>query len=593
MTTPQMLILGLIAITFFSFIWGKWRYDVVAFSALIIAVLLDLVPASKAFVGFGHPATITVAAVLILSRALTNAGATDLITRYLLPFTHNTMTHIGMLTLLALILSAFMNNVGALALLMPVAIESAIRANRSPAILLMPLSFGSILGGLITQIGTPPNIIIANYRAEKLTGVAFSMFDFTPVGGIVALVGGAFITIIGWRLIPKPQKDQTPVQDLFDIERYVTEAQIIADSKIIDKTLVQVEEITKTTNVGIIGLIRDGRKYLTVPQKETLQINDILIIEADPKELDQFVSQLNLRIVGVNGKPSGFFTASDAGLAEVVVTPRSEIDGRTVQETQFSRRFGVNLLAVSRQGHPFRGRLRTFRFRVGDVILLHGIAERLSEIINVLRLLPLAERGLQFGRRQAVSKSIWIFVGVIMLAAFGVLEVPIALTLGAGLMVLANFVPLKSVYDTIDWPVIILLGAMIPIGEAFESTGTAELVVKSVIGSQPIQPIIILSLLMVMTMAITDILNNAATAIIMAPIAVNIAKQLDVNPDTFLMGVAIASSCAFLTPIGHQNNALIMGPGGYKFGDFWRMGLPLDIILLAVAIPTLAFFWPL
>jgi len=591
MPMQQYFLMGLLVVVLIFFIWGRWRYDVVAFSALVVAMLAGVIDPGRAFSGFGHPATVTVAMVLIIGRGLQNSGAVNLIARHLLPPLRSTEGHIGILSSVAGALSAVMNNVGALALLMPAALQSAARAKRSAAVILMPLSFGSILGGLVTLIGTPPNIIIASFRGD-VSGTPFSMFDFAPVGGSIAVAGIIFIAAFGWRLIPKQKKKQITAMERFDIENYVTEVRPAKDSPSIGKSIAEIDEIASGHDAAVLALIRRGKRLRGRQTK--LKGGDHLIIEVGPDRISELNSALHLMPAGqAKSPPTRFLEAADTSLAEVVVAPGSRPIGLTGEQLRLRRRFSLNLLGVSRQGNSFPGRLKAFRFRLGDVLLLEGEPEHISNAVLALGCLPLAERGLLPIRSQLAWVSILVFAGAVVGASLGLLPLTAALALAAGLMVLLNIVPPRDIYDSVDWPVIVLLGSMIPIGQAMETTGATHLIATVLLmlaGDFP--PVLALTLLLVLTMTLSDVMNNAATAVLMAPISINMAGQLGVNSDPFLMAVAIGASCAFLTPIGHQNNALILGPGGYRFGDFWRLGLPLEVLIVAVAVPMLTWIWP-
>ncbi len=590
-TTDQIVIFAILLALFVLLVWGRWRYDVVAFACLMTAVAAGLVRPTEAFGGFSHPATITVAAVLVLSRVLSGTGAIDRLTRLVRPAMTGTTSHVGALAGLAAGMSALMNNVGALGILMPLALESARKAARSPSLLLMPLSFGSILGGLITLIGTPPNIIIASYRGE-LTGSPFAMFDFAPVGLTVALVGVLFVALVGWRLVPQ-RSSARGKGELFDIENYVTEVTVPEDSPHIGKTLREIDELTQDIDAVIMDQIRNDRAYPPATRKQ-LRAGDILKIEAAPEEIDKFVSHLGLEIGGEASGVGPRDTPKDATLMEVVVAPGSRLDGRLVSSLQLFARRGITLLGVSRQGQPYHGRLRSFLIRPGDVLLLHGEAEQLADLVPAFGGLPLAERELHFGKRGKGPAVIAIFAAAIAAASLGLVPIQIAFGMAIVLLVVGGLMQVRELYDGIDWSVIVLLGSLIPVGGALQSTGATSLIADNLLGATAGLPAAaVLVIVMVVTMTLSDILNNAATAVVMAPIAATIAERLLVNPDAFLMAVAVAASCAFLTPIGHQNNALILGPGGYRFGDYWRMGLPLEVLVILVAVPVILLVWPL
>ncbi len=593
MTTQQLIVFAILASLFGLLAWGRWRYDVVAFLALMVAVVTGVVPAGQAFSGFGHPATITVAAILILSRTLSTSGATDIFARAINPMLKSTPLHIAALSSIGAFLSAFMNNVGTLGLLMPVALQTAVKAKRAAALLLMPLSFGSILGGLVTLIGTPPNIIVATYRGEVM-GEPYGMFDFAPVGAAAALAGVLFIALLGWRLIPKVSSKSTAAGDLFDIENYVTEVLVPKDNKFIGKTLADIDDITSEIDALVLDLIRKDRHYPGAMTHKQLKAGDILKIEAGPEDIDKFIAKLELELANRPKDSKATPRNEDRTLAEVVVPPASRLDGRQVGSLRIFSNRGVTLMAVSREGKPFRGRLKNFRIKSGDVLLLHGEAERLPDAIAAGGGLPLATRDLSFGKRHQAPALIAIFAAAIAATSFGLLPVQISFGLAVLAMVIFGMLPMREIYEGIDWPVIVLLGSLIPVGGALGTTGGTDLIAQAILQLTAGQSaVVVLLLLMVITMTLSDVLNNAATTVVMAPIGYSVALRLGVSPDPFLMAVAVAASCAFLTPIGHQNNALIMGPGGYRFGDYWRMGLPLEVLVIAVTIPMILLVWPL
>lgn len=591
MTTDQIIVFAVLFLVLVLFIMGRWRYDVVALLALLAVAVTGIVPGGQAFVGFGHPAVVTVAAVLVVSRGLQNSGVVDTIAGWMLRVGDRPFFQVTALTGLVGILSAFMNNVGALALLMPVAVQMARKNTRSPSFLLMPLAFGSLLGGTMTLIGTPPNIIISTFRTET-GGAPFRMFDFAPVGVGAALAGLLFISLVGWRLIPK-RKGQTSREELFHVGEYMTEVRLPEDSKMVGRFLRDLEAEAEA-DVAVMGLVR-GEKRLLVPSSyETLRANDILIVEADPEALKVLVDGTGVELVGSKELGEEVLGSDEVSVIESVIMPDSPIVGRTAWSLNLRWRYGVNLLAVARQGERLRERLGRIRFNPGDVLLLQGQTETLQEAQLTLGCLPLAERGLRIGQPRRVLFSAGLFGAAIALTALDLLPVQIAFVGAAVVMVLVGLLSLREVYDSIDWPVIVLLGAMIPVGQALESTGGAKIIAEYLLNAAgQMSPVLTLAVVLLGTMALSNVLNNAATAILMAPIAISIARGLGASADPFLMGVAVGASCAFLTPIGHQSNTLVMGPGGYKFSDYWRMGLPLSMVVVLAAIPLILRFWPL
>ena len=592
MTFDQTAVVAIIVGVLALFVFSPLRHDVVAFIALAAAVLVGVVPADRAFAGFAHPATVTVAFVLVLSRALSNAGAVDALVRMVMPASRRPTLQVAGFGLVAAPMSALMNNVGALALLMPAAVQAAAKAKLSPATLLMPLSFASILAGMVTLIGTPPNIIIAAYRDESV-GAPFAMFDYAPVGAVLAAVGVAFIALAGWRLIPRERRAAVSPEDLFQIDDYVAEVAIPEGSPAIGKTAREVEK-EGDHSTTVVALIRNKRRMVATIRTEPLRAGDLLVVEAGPKDIDKFVHAHGLELAQAGGSKSNLLRSDDVALIEAVVPPRSRLDGRTATQVRLRTRYRLNVLAVSRQGRPLRERLRALRFRAGDVLWVQGDPATVAEDVAALGCLPLAERGLKVGKRRQAGLTVAIFAAAVASAAVGVVPLPIAFAVAVLAVVLLNVVSVRELYDAVDWPVIVLLAAMIPVGGALETTGTTELIGAAILDlAAGAAPALVLALLLVVTMTLSDVLNNAATAVIAAPIAVAIAQALGVSPDPFLMAVAVGASSAFLTPIGHQNNTLIMGPGGYRFGDYWRLGLPLEVLIVVVAVPMILWVWPL
>jgi di/tricarboxylate transporter len=483
-----------------------------------------------------------------------------------------------------------MNNVAALAMLMPVDIQAAKKAGRSPALTLMPLSFASILGGMITLIGTPPNIVIAEFRNDAL-GEPFKMFDFAPVGLACAIVGVAYVTLIGWRLLPASRHSSDVSKELFELADYIAEARVPEGSKIIGKRVRDLDELAAKSDVEIIGLTRGGRRLPGLARIAEIKAGDILVIEASPDSFEEALGTLKLEYVGTG---EGLLEDDDLLLSEVVVQESSHLNGRTAMSMRLLYRYRVALVGVSRQGVRFRDQVRKLKLRAGDVLLLLGADERLADVTGRLGLLPLAHRGHVVVQRHKAWLAVGIFAAAIVIASLGLVYLPIALGCVAASYLFFNIVPIREVYDSIEWPVIVLLGSMIPIGGALQSTGSTALIADGIVNlSAGFSPVVVLTLLIVVTMTLSDVMNNTATAVIAAPVAVETAARLGVNSDPFLMAVAVAASCAFLTPIGHKNNTLIMGPGGYRFGDYWRMGLPLEILIIIVAVPAILLFWPL
>ena len=588
MTTDQVIIFAILGLSLVFFIWGRWRYDVVAFTALIATVFAGIVPADAAFSGFGHPAVITVAAVLVISRALQVSGVISLFADAVVRFAKGQWTHMVALSGVGALLSAFMNNVGALALLMPLSLRLADK----PSAVLMPLSFATILGGLVTLVGTPPNIIIANYRAD-LTGEAFAMFDFAYVGLPIAVIGLAFVLLIGWRLIPPGRSSRRSAEEMFNLESYVVEARVNEDSPYVGETVQALEELDEERSI-VVGLVGDETRRLMRVRNERIHAGDVLLLRVEPAHVDDLIKKAGLTLTGAERAKDEKVRSDQIGLVEAVVQPGSRVERRSAAMLQLRRHFGVALLALAREGMPIRERIAQVRLRAGDVLLLQGEESELPDALAAMGCLPLATRNLNIGRGGKVLIPVLIFAASVLATVLGFAPVHVSFAAAVVALILLERISARESYQTIEWPVIVLLGAMIPLGDALQSTGGTLLIANSIVAlAREIPAWIILGVVLAVTMTLSDLMNNAATAIVMAPISVAIATQLGLNVDPFLMAVAIGASCAFLTPIGHQNNVLVMGPGGYKFGDYWRMGLPLEIVIVAVSIPLILHFWPL
>ena len=591
MTFEQTALFAIFAAVFGMFLWGRFRYDIVAFSALMIAVVMGLVPTKEAFSGFGHPATLVVALVLIVSAGLVRSGAVFLITRTLVDSTRSLGSHIGLMGGIGAVLSAFMNNVAALALLMPVDVQTARKAGRAPGLSLMPLSFATILGGMATLIGTPPNIIIASIRQETM-GEPFAMFDFAPVGGITALAGLAFVALIGWRLIP--QRDTETGNSEAQLADYIAELTVPEDSKLIGKRLGALDKEAEQADIAILGLIREGKRRYGRSAGAMLQAGDTLVIEATPEALDEFRTSLSLNFSDAARQEK--LTAAGEGLEviEVVVPETARINGRSAQSLGLAWRQSTVLLGLSRQGRRLTNHIRQTEIEAGDILLLLCPRDRGADVTDWLGCLPLAERGLAVTANDKTWAAIGLFALAVLAASLGLVYLPVAVGLVVVGYVLIKVLPVAEIYDHVEWPVVVLLGSMIPLGAALDSSGGTALIANGLIDLTAGLPSwMVLTVLMVVTMTLSDVLNNTATAIVAAPVGIQMANTLGVSPDPFLMAVAVAASAAFLTPIGHKNNTLVLGPGGYRFGDYWRMGLPLEILVIAVSIPSILVFWPM
>jgi di/tricarboxylate transporter len=628
MTTDQIMIISVLLVTMVLFLWGRWRHDMVAMAALLACVFLGLVPGGEAFSGFGHPAVITVACVLVLGYGLQLSGAVEVLAQRFLPASAGPTLSILALIALAALLSAFMNNVGALALLMPVAIQMAGKHDLPAGKVLMPLAFGSILGGMTTLIGTPPNLIVSGYRETTGMG-SFAMFDFAPVGASVAFLGIAFVGLIGWRIVPTRKQADTGG---FDSGAYLSEVRIVEGSKAADKTLSEVEQLLDEADAQIVSMIRHDVRISAPNSRRVLRDGDILVIEVDPESLSTALSSLGLEFeedvpadeteeqdeeksdtpkskikAAVADKAAPDNEADEAKekeekkskgdeavIQELVVLPNSSLLHRSATDIDLRSRHGINLLAISRQGRRSIKRLPSTPIQAGDVLLMQGMPEAISGFASQFDCLPLASREFSIPKKGQALTATLVMAAAVAATVFGVLPTAVAFAAGALAYALLGIVPVRSIYTSIDWPVVVLLAAMLPIADAMASTGAADLLAQLMLEDVAQGHAIAgLALMLVLTMFLSDLMNNAATAAVMCPIGISTALQLGVNADAFLMAIAVGASCAFLTPIGHQNNTLILGPGGFRFSDYWRLGIMLEVIVVVVGIPMLLWAWPL
>lgn len=590
MTLEQGLLLSLLGLMLIFFIWGRWRYDLVSLMTLIFASLLGLVPVAQSFEGFGHPAVITVAAVLVVSRGLMNSGIVDFIARLMNRVGERYLIQLAALTAAVTVSSGFMNNIGALALFMPVAIRMARKSGRSPSLYLMPLAFGSLLGGMTTLIGTPPNIIISGFRAQALGNAAFRMFDFFPVGAGVAVAGVALLVLLSRFLVPKGAAGGTS-QELFEVGDYITALEATEDSKLEAVRLLDLEAVTEG-KVRVIGHTQGKQKYPVPYLSRPIQLGDRIIVEGSPESLKEVMDHFGLVLSKSDKLSREDLKSEEISLVEAIVSVNSSLIKRTARGMRLRTRFGANLLGVAREGERLKRFPEDIIIKPGDVLLLQGAEESLPEVLQQLGCLPLSERDLRIGKPRRLALGAGIFGAALAAAGLGLMPAQIAFSMAAGVMVIARFITLKEAYESIDGSIIVLLGTIIPVSQALETTGSAQLVAEQILRvALTIPHWGSLLLVMIATMLLSNVVNNAAAVLIMAPIAVRIAQGLSLSVDPFLMGVAVAASCAFLTPIGHQSNTLVMGPGGYRFGDYWKLGLPLSLFVLGIATPLILAVW--
>ncbi len=590
MNLPQLLSLGVLAGMMLLFIWGRIRYDMVAVLALLGSLLLGIVKPKHAFSGFSDDIVIIVASALVISAAVERSGVIEAAIARLSSGMSRTESQLLLLVGSVTFLSALVKNIGALAMLMPAAFQMSKRSGASPSCFLMPMSFGSLLGGLMTLVGTSPNIIVSRVRQE-MTGHPFHMFDYFPVGFGLAVTGLVFLSF-GYKLLPAGRQAAPTMGEALDITDYATEAFVPAESSAEGKTVTEFRDMTEG-EVEVTGIHRGvNRETVTLPDA-VIAAGDILILKGEPEALERAIAATGIDLAGQH-RQAADASESNVGVIEAVIGRDSILAGAAAGRMALHDRHGVNLIAVSRRGERISKRLRDIVLCPGDVVVLQGPLDVLPERLRELGCLPLAERPLRLGSARRGLVPLAILGGAMALTAIGLVPVAIAFFAAAALIMLTGALPAREVYTRIEWPILIMLGALIPVADALRTTGASEVLgrwLSHLAVSLP--PWGALALILVAAMAVTPFLNNAATVLVMAPIAATFAGGLGYRPDAFLMAVAVGAGADFLTPIGHQCNTLVMGPGGYRFGDYARLGAPLSLLVVVMGTGLILAVWPL
>lgn len=591
---PQVIVFTVILFTLVMFIDGRIRYEFVSILGLLILTLTGILTAEEALAGFSHPAVITVTSVLIISGAIIKSGMIEHLVVLLNRKTDNKHLKIAGLMLVTAFLSAFMNNVGALALILPVALRIAKDSKLSPSGFLMPVAFASLLGGMVTLIGTPPNLIVSNYRQQVLA-TPFDFFEFAPIGIVMIFIGIALTILFGSKLIPNRKSENE--EGMFNIGEYLSEVVITENSKMVGRKIRDFYDMFKL-EIQVLSIIRNKYNIAVPNPNEKLFIGDELIIKTDSLELADLIKRTDTSLKGAKLdflESVPLLKSDEFTLVEVVLRDDSLLIGRTALEIKLRNRYNVNLVAVSRKGSISVERLKSFRFKSGDILLLQAPVSILQDIYHKLSCLPLAERSvnINIGTKNIEQYlPLAMFLIGIFLTTMGILPVEVSFSAVAMILVLFKFISPREFYESIEWPTVLLLGTLLPLGGAFQKSGASDTIANILMNlSNVLSPSLMVIVLMVITMIMTNLISNYATAVLMSPIAVSLAASIGVSPDPFLMGVCIACSSAFLTPIGHQSNMLVMGPGGYKFTDYWRLGLPLSILVIGIGTPLILFFW--
>jgi len=590
MTLQQALAFGLLGLTIGGFVWGRWRYDVIALVALLAGVVVGVVPADRAFSGFANDVTVIIACALVVSAAFARSGIVESVLRPILPRLTSPQVQVPLFTAAVTLLSMVTKNVGALALMMPIALQVARRTGTSPSCLLMPMAFGSLLGGTVTLVGTSPNILVSEVR-EQILGKPFEMYDYAPVGLGVTALGLVFLSF-GYRLLPRARVASETLEAAVETAPYVTEAVVPPDWTLEKRTIRNLIALGQG-EVSVIALSRDGERRRGPHPNTKLRPGDILLLEGDHEALDNLISRARLRLTRSDRPLTMEEPTEEARLVEAVVGADSPLVGRSAGQEDLYGQHGLNLLAVSRSGYRTSAELTKLKLRAGDIVMVQGGERTLPGALKTLGLLPLAERAVRLGslRRRVLPAS--ILGAAMVLVAYQAVPVAIAFFAAAVAMVLMGAIRMREAYAALDGPALVLIAALIPVSDAIRATGGADLVaglLAELFRGQA--PILAVAAIMAVAMAATPFLNNAATVLIVAPIGAALARLLGLNPDPFLMAVALGAACDFLTPVGHQCNTLVMAPGGYKFIDYPRLGAPLTLLVLVAGTFLIVSVWP-
>jgi di/tricarboxylate transporter len=591
-TFQQLAAIGIVLTMLVLFVWDRWRYDLVAMSALLAALVLGTVEPDDAFEGFADPVIVTIAAVLVASRAVARSGILDRAVQRLLAQVNEPSLQIGVLATAVGLMSAFIKNVGTLGIFIPIAIQVARRSRQSPSIYLMPLAFASLIGGTITQIGTSPNLLISTVR-QDLGGPPFGMFDYAWVGLPLTLLAVVFLAF-GWRLLPKDRRGRPSAAERFDPGSYTIELAVGPQSPFAGKTVGDLEAAAKGDLV-VTSVARGGTRNRIPNQQWPLMAGDVVTVQADPQPLKAIVSAIGLDIVHAEdtNRPAEE-GASETTTVEVIVAAGSPLVGETAQSVRLRQTYNVNFLAVSRAGRRIDRELRTHVFEIGDIIVLQGLEGSMAAAIGDLKLLPLADRSLDLATPSRGAVSLAVLAVAMVLVAFKIAPVGVAFFGAAVAIVWLRQITLRDAYDAIEGPVLVMLAVLIPIARSLERTGVTKIAgdaLASLGSALPGEAAV--AMMLAAAMIATPFLNNAAAVLMLGPLAGAVAGGLGYKPEPFLMAVALGCACDFMTPIGHQNNLLVMGPGGYRFGDYWRLGLPLSLMILILGTMLILAAWPL
>ncbi len=590
MTLQQGLSFGLIGATVLCFIWGRWRYDLIALGSLAVGLVSGLIPIKSAFAGFSNDIVVIIGSALVLSAAISRSGLVDALMTPLLPRLKDERTQVPALAGVTALLSMATKNVGALALMTPSALRIADNTGVSPSRLLMPMSFGSLVGGLAVLVGTSPNIIVSEVRQQAL-GRPFAMFDFMPVGGALTVLAVLYLSF-AYRLLPRSRAATANIDAALAANAYVTEVEV-PEGWAFGRGRVGDLQRAAGDAVAVVALLRGRRRLASPHPNRKILPGDVLLLDGQQQRLNELIVKARLKLTDADRPVVMQEPTDEVRVVEAVIGADSDLIGQTARGLALNHTYGVNLLGVSRAGYRMADRLATVRMKAGDILVLQGAEQRLPDALQALGCLPLAEREVRLGGVRHALLPTLVLAAAMALVAAGVLPVAGGFFAAAVLVVAAGGLRMREAYAALDAPVLVLVAALIPVSDTVQASGGADLIAGWLSGAfHGAPPLLTLTVMMAVAMAATPFLNNAATVLIVAPIGLGLAKHLGLSPDPFLMAVAVGAGCDFLTPVGHQCNTLVLGPGGYRFSDYPRLGAPLTVLILAVAPGLIALVWP-
>ena len=593
MTVEIALLLALLGGTFVLFILEVLPIEVPALALLAALLLLGLVDVEEALSGLSNPAVVAIGALFVLSYALTKTGLLEVGVEFLeRRVGHRKRLAVGLLLATVGVLSGFLNNTAIVAIFVPVAASLCSRLELSPSRVLLPLSYAAIFGGTLTLIGTSTNLLVSSVAADA--GLEpFGMFEFTPFGAILLLVGLTYVLVFAPRLLPERVAPGDPT-GRYELDGYLTEVRVEAGSALIGRTCEELG-VGRTYDVNLLAVLRDAQRYSESVGRVPLEPGDVLLVQGRLEEMVRLRKELGVALLP-DAKPTGEELAiGDLLTVEVLVGRGSPLVGHTLQELDFRRSFGAFVMAIRRHGATLRDKVALTRLHAWDALLMLVPRERLEQLRRSQDVVVLREHQLKLTRERGWWLVLLVLPAAVVAAALGLLEIAAAALLGVVALLVSRVLAPREVYDSIDWGVILLIAALVPVGHAMTRTGAAALLAKGVIAGAEYLPLdtpyAVLALLYLCTSLLTQMISNAAAALVVAPIAISLAAGLGVEPRPFLVAVAFAASAEFMTPMGYQTNLMVYAPGGYRFLDYTRFGAPLNLLFWLLATLLIPRFW--